>query len=740
MFADVSFPISSYQTFSYEIPEPLLEKVSVGVRVNAMFGRRKVQGIVVDIKETSEFKGRIRPIESLVDDQPVLDSHLWKLINWLAEYYHTPLGIAAKAALPTNLSTRYKPQSQMMVKTSKKVFELPKRAKAQTIVLNHLLDLNDFVPVQSLKVLAANPADVCRKLAKKDLVEIKVEDILPDLSRFSFKPIHKKIRFTDYQKKAVEKICGSLDKNEFNPFLLHGVTGSGKTEIYIEAARHALNQDKTVIMLLPEISLTPQIAGRFRAAFGEAVALWHSKLSQSARAWTWKRICAGDYKVVVGARSAIFAPLKNLGLIVVDEEQESSYKQESPDPRYHARDVSLMRGKIHDAAVVLASATPSLESYYNRVQGKFDHIPLPERYGGAKYPQVHLVDMIKESQETEVYGGIFSRILLEKIADRLEKKEQTILLHNRRGFAPVLRCADCGEVEMCPHCQVALTFHRTGNFLQCHFCNHIEKTLPSTCKECHSFNIQLAGTGTQKVEDRLNQKFPDAKIERLDVDTARSGVNITDILQQFSDGKIDILLGTQMIAKGLDFANATLVGIINGDTGLYLPDFRAGERVFQLIYQAAGRSGRGRIPGEVVVQTYNPENPVIKCATQLDLKKYYNICLDERQALDYPPFSWMVRLELSGKNRNTVEKASKILGNKFRRLPKGMALLGPAFCYRERLRNQYRMQIVLKSRKDMDSNGKKLHHYFKSIIRDKEAHKLPGTVRLIVDVNPVSLL
>ncbi|MEA1881124.1 MAG: primosomal protein N' [Candidatus Marinimicrobia bacterium] len=740
MFADVSFPISSYQTFSYEIPATLLEKVSVGVRVNAMFGHRKIQGIVVDLKDKTEFKGRIKTIESLVDDQPVLDRYLWKLINWLSEYYSIPLGVAVKAALPVNLSTRYKPHTRTMIKATGPLSELPPRAKAQTKVLEHLLELKDFVATQSLNTLASNPLDICRKLADKGLAEIKEEDVLPDLNGFSFKPIHKKIRFTDCQNKAIEKICYSLDNSEFKPFLLHGVTGSGKTEIYIAAARHALNQGRTVIMLLPEISLTPQIAGRFRAVFGDAVALWHSKLSQSARAWTWKKICAGDYKVVIGARSAIFVPLKNLGLIVVDEEQESSYKQESPDPRYHARDVALMRGKIHNGAVVLASATPSLESYYNYIQGKHEYIHLPDRFGGAKYPHVHLVDMIKESEEREIYGGIFSRLLLEKIEDRINKKEQVILLHNRRGYAPVLRCADCGEVAMCPNCQVALTYHRTGNFLQCHFCGHIERSLPSTCKKCQSFNIQLAGTGTQKVEDELKDKFSSAKIERLDVDTARSGINITDVLQRFAAGQINILLGTQMIAKGLDFVNATLVGIINGDTGLYLPDFRAGERVFQLIYQAAGRSGRGRIPGEVVVQTYNKENPVIKCATQLDLKKYYNICLDERQALDYPPFSWMVRLEILDKNKNAVEKASKFLGNKFNRPPKGITLLGPAFCYRERLRNQYRMQVVLKSRKELDPNGQKLHQYYKSIIKNGDPFKLPGNVRLIIDVNPVSLL
>jgi len=740
MFADVSFPISSYQTFSYKIPEPLLGKVSVGMRVKAVFGSRKAQGIVVKIKKISEFKGHIRPIESLVDDQPVLDFSLWKLINWLAEYYYTPLGIAAKTALPSNLSTRYKPKVQMMVKATGQKTKLSKHAKAQKAIINHLQNQDNFVSVSSLNEFSSNPANVCRKLIEKNLVEIKEKPIIPDLTEFSFKPIHKKIRFTDFQNQAINKICKRIDKNRFNPFLLHGVTGSGKTEIYIEAARHALDQNKTVIILLPEISLTPQITGRFQAVFGDTVALWHSKLSQSARAWIWKRICAGKFKIVIGARSAIFTPLKDLGLIVVDEEQENSYKQDSRDPRYHARDVSLMRGKIHDAVVVLGSATPSLESYYNHLQRKFEYIHLPERFGGAKYPVVHIVDLIKESEETKIYGSLFSKILLDKIADRIRKKEQVILLHNRRGFAPVLRCIDCGEVEMCPNCKVALTYHRIGEYLQCHFCNHTEKQMPINCKECRSFNIQLAGAGTQKVEDQLNQQFPHAKIERLDLDTAKSGVNITKVLQKFSDRKIDILLGTQMIAKGLDFANVTLVGIINGDTGLYIPDFRAGERVFQLIYQSAGRSGRGHIPGEVVVQTYNPGNSVIKCAIQLDLEKYYNICLNERKVLDYPPFSWMIRLEISGKNKNAVEKATGILKQKVGNPPEGIGFLGPAFCYREKLHSQYRMQIVIKSQKKIDPNGYKLHQFCKNIIYNGDALKLPGNIRLIVDVNPVSLL
>lgn len=743
MFADVAFPISSFQTFTYKIPEELLSRVSVGVRVKAPFGSRKIQGIVVGIHDQSKFTGRLRFISELVDDQPVMDEKLWKLINWLSSYYFTPIGQTARTVLPANLSTRYTPPTRLFVKLTEGSLDLKalgKRAPSQGAVLEVLKEEQGYIPVKQLENMTANPVSICQKLAEKGLVKLKKEPQLPDDTGFIFKPIHKKIRFTEHQETAVKTVSDILDKKIFKPFLMHGVTGSGKTEIYIEIARHAIKNGCTVILLLPEISLTPQIAGRFKAVFGETVALWHSKLTQSARAWTWKRICAGEYKVVIGARSAIFAPLKNLGLIVVDEEQEHSYKQESPDPRYHARDVALMRGKIHQAAVVLASATPSLESYYNHLQNKFEYIHLPERYGGAKYPLVHVVDMLKESEESGTYGQVFSRLMLEKIQDRLDKKEQIIVLQNRRGYAPIMRCGDCGKVEMCPHCEVTLTYHSTGKYLQCHFCAYTCHRLPEQCSDCHGLNLRLAGVGTQRVEELLIEHFPEASIERLDVDTARSGLNITALLQRFANQETDILLGTQMIAKGLDFANVTLVAIINGDTGLYLPDFRAGERVFQLIYQASGRAGRGQKQGEVVVQTYNQENVVIKCATQLDLKKYYNIALNERKELKYPPFSWIIKLELSALKRDVLEKTASEVRSRLRGSFKGLEILGPAYCYREKLRNRYRMQMVLKSPKSLDPNGHRLHRFLTSRLTGAEKSIIPRAVRLAIDVNPVSLL
>ena len=740
MFADISFPISSYQIFSYKIPIKMYNKLDIGMRVKAPLGSREIQGIVVDIKGKTNFKGSIRSITSLVDEKPILNKDLWKLIKWLSDYYNTPIGLVAKSVLPKSFSTSYKLKTQLYIKAIDNNEKLLNRAKVQASVYNHLKSIGSVVPVQSLSELCSDPNKVCKELFSKGFVKLINKPIIPDLDGIMLKTEVKKIIFTEHQKLAINNICSSINKNKFDPFLLHGITGSGKTEIYIDAARYTIKQNKTVLILLPEISLTPQIAGRFKAVFKDSVAIWHSKLTKSARAWTWKKICSQEYKIVIGARSAIFSPLKDIGLIIVDEEQENSYKQESPEPRYHARDVALVRGKINKSTVVLASATPSLESYYNYKNEKFNYLYLPERVGKAGYPTIHLVDMIKESEKNQNYGEIFSNLLIEKIQKRLSNNEQIILLHNRRGFSPVIRCQDCGDINLCPHCKIALTYHKYGELLQCHFCNYISESIPKTCNNCSGYNIELTGTGTQKVEDLLIDKFSDANIVRLDTDVAKSGKTVSNILQSFSKGQIDILLGTQMIAKGLDFANVTLVGIINADTGLYLPDFRAGEKVFQLIYQAAGRSGRGEIPGEVVVQTYNSDNDVIKLATQLELEKYYENLLNERKSLDYPPYSWMVRLEFRGTNKKKIESEIKIFNNRLKKLPKGIEKLGPSYCYRERLREQYRMQIVLKSKKKFDPSGARLHKFYKSNLRNIQKNFSPSKVKLIVDVNPVSLL
>ena len=744
MFVDVAFPISSYKVFTYKVSPALAEKATVGVRVNAPFGRRNVKGIVIAVYKTNPFKGKLREIKSYVDDEPILDKPLWKLIVWMSDYYLTPIGQVAKTVLPSKLSTRYNPSVLWMVRILSKgdnanLDNLGKNAPTQAKVLAQLKTYEDVIQVSELRSLARNPLGVCQRLEEKGLVKLLKETRTPNVTGFTFDPISKQIYFTKQQREVLHKLSSMLNPKKFSSHLLHGVTGSGKTEVYIEICRKVLAYNRTVIILLPEILITPQIAGRFKSVFGDAVALWHSKLTQAVRAWTWKRICLGDFKVIIGARSAVFAPVKNLGLIVVDEEQESSYKQESPAPKYHTREVALMRGKLHKAMVVMASATPSLESYYNQIKGKFTYLQLSHRYGGAKYPQVFVVDMKKEQDEAGKIGQIFSGLLLDKIENRLNKSEQIILLQNRRGYAPIFRCNNCGEVEMCPSCNVTMTYHKVGHSLQCHFCGLKKKAIELQCKNCSGHNMGLLGIGTQKVEDILIESFPGARIARLDLDTAQSIVSTTKLLKKFSSGKLDILLGTQMIAKGLDFENTTLVGIINADTGLYLPDFRAGERVFQLIYQASGRSGRHKKPGEVVIQTYDAGNAVIKHAAKLDLKKYYNMALSERRELNYPPFSWMSNLVFSCKKKTTVlDKADKVrtgLSGKY----KGLDIIGPAPCYRERLRGRHRIQIVFKSAKAQDPNGLKLHHFLQQNFGPEINQQTHSGVITSLDINPVSI-
>jgi len=737
MFVDVAFPISQYQVFTYAVQKQHENKIEIGLRVRAPIGKRKLEGVIVSISDETDFKGKVRSVSEIIDNKPILDEKLWKLIRWISRYYVTPIGKAA-TVIPKNLSTEYKAQKFWFVKRTPTEVdaELEKQAPSQYKALVFLNNYGKETPVTTLNEIVASPMAVCKGLQEKGFVELYKKAKENYLENFSFDPIIKDIEFSDDQKTALQKIFKYMDSKAHSAMLLHGVTGSGKTEVYIRAAEGVLKDNKSVIILLPEIALTPQIAGRIKAVFGEKVGMWHSRLTVSERARTWTNICNGSIRVVVGARSAVFAPLKDIGLIIVDEEQETSYKQEEPEPHYNARDVALMRGKISSAKVLLVSATPSLESYYNHIMEKYDYCYLPERFKDAVYPSVTVVDMVKEQEESGKIGQVFSGTLQNAIADRLSKNEQVILLQNRRGYAPILRCRDCGDIVNCPTCSIPLTYHREGENLQCHFCGYVANHIPNQCTNCQSDNLHLSGIGTQKVEDFLKSTFKKAKIARLDVDALKTGKSLTDILKQFNNGKTDILLGTQMIAKGLDFGNVTLVGLINADTGLFLPDFRAGEKTFQLIYQAAGRSGRGELLGEVIIQTYNSDNSVIRYASRLDLRKYYNIVIGERKELDYPPFTWLAKAVFSGNSSQKVKAVSEkvIAGFSNKR---HLTVLGPAWCYREKLKGKYRMQIVFKSSKVADPNGTILHSFiYKNLLN----HKLPNGIKLSLDIDPVSLL
>ena len=745
MFAEVAFPIRSFQTFIYSVPKEYASEIHVGSRVYAPFRNKIIQGVVVNIKNTNSFQGSIKKIGRPVDNVNIITPSLWKLIKWVSNYYMTPIGKVANSVVPKSLSISYKIQYEKYVEARKginlkKLNDLKKIAPKQFLVYQALIKNSLPCKVSFFKNLVGNPLQICKALKSKGFVKLFDKEKNLDMNQSIFEPVFKNITFNDDQKSVANNINDALKTYDFRSFLLHGVTGSGKTEIYIEAVRYCLNQNRTSIILLPEISLTPQIAGRFRAVFGDIVATWHSKLKSQQRSWTWGKICTEDFKIIIGARSAIFSPLKNIGLIIVDEEQESSFYQDAKEPRYHARDVALMRGSFEKATVIVSSATPSLESYYNFQQKKIAYLSLPKRYGDAKYPKVHIVDMLANQTETGKFDQVISGLLQDKIEEKLNKKEQIILIQNRRGFSPTVKCRECGSLMMCNQCKIALTFHKNKNKLICHFCSFYLKNEYLSCQECKSSLLSFYGTGTQKVEQLISQTFPESKICRLDMDTSKSSFNIASILKSFSNQEFDILIGTQMVAKGLDFPNATLVGIVNADLGLYIPDFRATEKVFQLIYQASGRSGRSSKEGEVVIQTYSSNSTVIENAKNLDISKFYEEELFKRKELNYPPYSWLAKVEFVGPNKfkiySMIDEANYRLKDKYI----GLDILGPAPCFLEKLKNNYRFQLVFKSNKSHDPNGSLLHSFIKKNFKNYENKKPLGQNRINIYFDPISLM
>jgi primosomal protein N' (replication factor Y) len=596
-----------------------------------------------------------------------------------------------------------------------------------------------YIKVSSFKNISSNPISVCKALQSKGCIELVKKHDNQGEKRLTFNPVKKNISYNEDQLKVIDNIKSTLRTKKFKSNLLHGVTGSGKTEIFIEVIKTVIKMKRSAIILIPEISLTPQIAGRFKDVFGQDIALWHSQLTKSQRAKTWNEINNGDCKIVIGARSAVFSPIKKLGLIIVDEEHDSSFKQDSPSPRYHARDVAIMRAKIEECAVILSSATPSLETFYNYKNFKHRYLSLPKRYGKAVYPNVKVVDLIDESKETGKFNIVISGILQRKIEEKLKNNEQVLLIQNRRGHSPTIKCSDCGSIVMCSACKTPLTFHKYDNKLKCHICGFISNKILDTCKDCLSQKFLYVGTGTQKVENILQETFPNAKISRVDHDSTKEDSSAMKILQSFLDGKVDILIGTQMIAKGLDFPGITLVGIINADLGLHLPDFRSSERTFQLIYQASGRAGRGQKKGEVIIQTYDKDNSVIQAASRLNLEKYYEDMLDDRQLLNYPPFSWVAKIEFIGSNPKSVFSLSNKIRNNLMNTYKGLEILGPAPCFKEKVNNKYRFQIILKSSKKYDVNSNKLHSFVSQNFV-KHNKTVPGSNKIHIHIDPITMI
>jgi primosomal protein N' (replication factor Y) len=575
------------------------------------------------------------------------------------------------------------------------------------------------------KVLpSASPA--ARRLARRGVLRLTIE--LPSTLLTSERLPH---RLNAHQQAAFDAIHAALVQQQFHAFLLQGVTGSGKTEIYLNAIETALGLGRGALLLVPEIALTPAVAGQFFHRFGNRVAILHSAFSDIERSEQWRRIQAGDALVVVGTRSGVFAPVRNIGLIIVDEEHDASYKQEE-NPRYHGRDVAVVRARSNNAVVVLGSATPSLESRYNVDRGKYTRLLLPERIESRPMPSVRIVDLRQEFLETRRVA-VFSRKLVEEIQARLASGEQTMLLLNRRGFSSFVACRACGYRVQCPNCAVTLTFHKRDRRLLCHYCNHAER-VPSVCPSCSSEYIQFLGTGAEKVEEELLRDFAGARVARMDRDTVASKRDFETILHGFREGAYDILVGTQMIAKGHDIPNVTFVGVVNGDIGLGLPDFRAAERIFQLLTQAAGRAGRGDIPGAVLVQTINPDHYAIAFAAAQDYEGFYARELQYRRLMRYPPFVALANLLVRHQTQEGALRMSTELGALLSPPPEGMRVLGPAEAPVPRMKSEYRYQLLIKS------TNRKLLNQVLQRLRNYAVEKGWNATALVIDVDPLSLL
>jgi primosomal protein N' (replication factor Y) len=779
MIARVSLEIALRKEFDYLIPAEIVGQIDVGSRVQVPFGARKIFGTVTALAEESAHT-KLKPILKVIGAQTLVTPKVLKLARWIGEYYCCAPETALKSVLPEAIRKEKDGwKKQLFVRALHLGGEFPKLTKRQRAVWNIIEERRELLLTELLELAEIASATIVRKLEDSGLVEITSEISERDpYARETILPTQN-IVLNPAQSVALEKIKAAMDKplSTFNSqpstFLLHGVTGSGKTEIYLQALAHALEQGKGAIVLVPEISLTPQTVERFKARFSSGklqtlVAVLHSHLSAGERHDEWHKIRQGRARIVIGARSAIFAPVEPLGLIIVDEEHETSYKQEEA-PRYHARDVAIMRGQMENAVVVLGSATPSLESFYNCKRGKFSLLELPDRVDNQKMPHVRVVDM-RQAAHKEKGTPLFSPQLKEAINQRLDRGEQTILFLNRRGYSTSLQCPKCGYVCNCPNCSLALTFHRQEQKLACHICGHVEK-VPLVCpnEKCKNPAIRFSGTGTQKVEETLAKLFPKARIQRMDADTMKCKDDYRKVLGDFRAGKTDILVGTQMIAKGLHFPNVTLVGIIYADLALHQPDFRAGERTFQLLTQVAGRAGRGDVEGEVFVQAFAPFHPAIQYARRHDFNGFYEQEIEFREQLKYPPASRVALLTLKGRNEEKVKfsadhlkrELEKNLGSAAapaavvsaladdvelfdegvkqdtrgacapRKVFSDLIIAGPAPAPLLRAETFYRYQIMLRTRA-MSALSRELARIIQSLA-------LPEDVTLAVDIDPVNL-
>lgn len=782
--------------FDYKIPNRLEDLVHTGVRVVVPFGSRKLQGFVIATKDTMDVEiDKLKDIETLLDVTPALNEEMLQLGFWLAKETLCFTISAFQAILPTAMKANYNkhlvmrnlkeapPELQLLFgeqnsldfsdidesyyrsirqsvadgaveviydvkdrvqkKKQRIVWPLASKQELEEIVqtlrsekqqdiLYYFLENSEPISLHQLKEqLQVTDAPV-KALEKKGLLQTKYVEVYRNpYDDDSFEKTTS-LMLTDEQQEAMTNILSSISEEQHHVFLLYGVTGSGKTEVYLQSIEEVIKKGKEAIVLVPEIALTPQMVERFKGRFGSQVAVLHSALSVGEKYDEWRKIQRKEVKVVVGARSAVFAPFENLGIIIIDEEHESSYKQED-NPRYHARDVAIERGIHHHCPILLGSATPTLETFARAKKGVYKLLTMKKRMNNQVMPSMEIVDMREELREGN--RSMFSKSLHEKIEDRLQKRQQSILFLNRRGHSTFVMCRDCGYVLQCPHCDISLTYHRKQEKLKCHYCGY-EQPIPTVCPACESDYIRFFGTGTQKVEEELQKLFPEARIIRMDVDTTSKKGSHEKLLKIFGEGKADILLGTQMIAKGLDFPNVTLVGVLTADTMLHLPDFRSSEKTFQLLTQVSGRAGRHELPGEGVIQTYTPEHYSIQLAKIQDYDAFFEREMYVRKLHQYPPYFYLTLVTISHPELlaavHTTEQIVSILRQK---CSQQSLILGPAASPIPRVKDRYRYQCMIKYKREPN-----LQQVLRLVMEHYQTEIAKHQLQISIDFNPTMLM
>lgn len=703
------------KTFDYIVPFEYIEKIKIGMRVKVPFASRELEGFVLDLVNSVDDNYELKEIISIVDAEPILNNELLHLGQFMSKKYFSTLISCYQTMLPKALKAQNRTNiNKKMIKYVELCSNSFPKLKPNQEKIVEYLRVNGKVKKEEVNKISVSGVNT---LIKNGII---IESLIEEY-RLVTKDINKEketFKLTVEQQEAKNKI---LSQTQSSVFLLHGVTGSGKTVVYMEIVEEMLNRGKDSIFLVPEISLTPQMVYHFKSRFGDEVAVLHSRLSEGEKYDEYRKIVEGKVHIVVGARSAVFAPFKNLGAIIIDEEHTTSYKQDN-NPKYSAIEIAIERAKNNNAIVILGSATPSLETYARSIKGLYTLVELKHRVNTNNLPLVEIVDMSKEKHR----GSIFSSRLITEVNKRLEKHEQIILLLNRRGYSSFITCSNCGYTAKCPHCDITLTYHKTSNTLRCHYCGYADK-MNDICPSCGEKAIKTLGSGTEKVEEEIKKVF-NARVIRMDLDTTSKKGSHEKIITAFKNHEYDILLGTQMIAKGLDFNNVTLVGVINADTSLMIPNYRSNEYTFQLLMQTAGRSGRGEKKGSVIIQTFNPEHYAITLASKHDYIDFFKQEMEVRRKLSYPPYYYLIYIKVIGKDYNKISVESNKIASILTRELKNSKILGPTTCSVFKLNGLFRFGIIIKYKKE-----EKMEEVLQSLVNHYKGNQ---TVKVDIDVNP----